>query len=271
MRFAVIVSTKDPAGLNIKEALMRIYDFQDAGKKFDNHPVYSYQDIMLYTTDTDTILCEDIDEKIDADIFIFATRHKSQSGIPSLSVHTTGNWGKADKDFGGKDKTLCVAPTDYLKQAIKYIEANNQTDFEVVQECTHHGPFIKKPIMFIEIGSSEKQWGNIAAADTIAATIIHITISEPFRSKTAFGIGGLHTTPNFKKIMMKTDISVGHVCPKYMLENLDEEMIKKAIKNNHPNIADIIILDWKGLGTEKERIIKILKELDIPFTRTSEF
>ena len=271
MEFAVIISTKDPAGINIKEALMRLYDFKDAGNEFEGNKSYSFENITLCTTDSKSINCEDIDKKIDADMFIFATKHESQSGIPSLSVHTTGNWGEVTNDFGGRDKKLCIAPCNYLKQALRYLEENNQTDFEVVQECTHHGPFIEKPIMFIEIGSSMKQWENKDAADTIAATIVHITMTEPPKFKAAFGIGGLHTTPNFKKVMLKTDFAVGHVCPKYMLEKLDGDMIVQAMTRNHPSVSEIAVIDWKGLGTEKERIINILKELDIPFAKTSDF
>ena len=270
MRFAVIVSAKDPAGISIKEALMRRHDFKSAGKEFEGSNVYSFQNLSLYTTGAESIHCEDIDKKIDADIFVFATKHESRSGIPSLSAHAAGNWGN-DKSYGGKEKALCIAPADYLKSALIFLEENNKTDFEVVQECTHHGPYLEKPVMFIEIGSSEKQWKNLDAAETIANAIVHIGIEQPQPVKTAFGIGGLHTTPSFRKIMLKTDIAVGHVCPKHNLENLDGNLMLEAVRKTAPAPADIVILDWKGLGREKERIVRLLNELKIPFSKTSAF
>ncbi len=270
MKFAVIVSPKDPAGITIKEALMRMYEFKDAEKEYDGHPVYEFQNIELYTTDTDSIHCEDIDNKINADMFIFATKHESKAGIPSLSVHTTGNWGKAE-GYGGKDRKLCVAPAGYLKEGLIFLENNNKVGFDVVQECTHHGPYLEKPVMFIEIGGSEKQWKNKDAAEIIAAAIVHINMVEPRLFKTAMGIGGLHTTPNFRKIMLNTDVAIGHICPKYQLENLDGDIIVQAIKNTKPAAAEMAILDWKGLGQEKDRIVSLLQELGIPFTRTSAF
>lgn len=271
MNFAVIVSTKDLAGVTIKEALMRIFDFQETGDQFDGHPVYRFQNIKLFTTKTDSILCENIDKKIEADIYVFATKHRSQSGIPSLSVHGIGNWGIADKEYGGKNKTLCISPGNYLKEALNFLEKNNMSGFEVVQECTHHGPYIEKPVMFIEIGSTEKQWDNKDAAETIARAIGHINMMEPMLCKNAIGIGGLHTTPNFKKIMVKTDIALSHVCPKYNLENLNEDLIIQAMKKSYPAMAEMAILDWKGLGEHKERITEMLKTLGIQFVKTSSF
>ena len=34
---------------------------------------------------------------------------------------------------------------------------------------------------------------------------------------------------NFNKLLERTDVAVGHVCPKYALEHLDSEMIEKAM------------------------------------------
>jgi len=271
MQFAVIVSSKDPAGITIKESLMRLYEFEKTNEAFDKNHVYKFQNIKLYTAEKESILCENIDNKIEADIFIFATKHKSQSGIPSLSVHGIGNWGKADKEFGGKNKTLCISPANYLKEALIFLDKNNSIKFDVVQECTHHGPFMKKPVMFIEIGSSEKQWKNKDAADIIAKVIVHLNSIEPMTCKIVIGIGGLHTTPNFKKIMLKTDIAVSHVCPKYQLQNLDEDLIISAVRSSYPGVAEMAILDWKGLGEYKEKITGMLKKLDLPFTKTSSF
>jgi len=86
--------------------------------------------------------------------------------------------------------------------------------------------------MFIEIGSSEKQWPDKQAGEIIAKTIMSIIPKKPKHYKTAFGIGGLHHCPNFTKVMEKSDLAFGHVCPKYMLEYLDKEMILQAIERN---------------------------------------
>ena len=141
MKVEIIVSKKDAAGMNIAEFL-----------KNEN-----LNGASLHFMEEESVFCEDIDNEIDADLFIFATKHQSASGVPSLCVHTPGNWGKAD--YGGKDKELGIAPASYLKAAfLKLVELSKERElnYEVIQECTHHGPFISKPCMFIEIGSTEK-------------------------------------------------------------------------------------------------------------------
>src|SRR4030065_2559725 len=129
MKTAIIVSKKDIAGINIKESLLDLYDFNETGEKFDGNWTFELNnDVRLYTIEKDSIHFENIDKEIKADIFIFATKHKAESKLPSLSVHTQGNWSKAE--FGGKDRQLCVAPACYLKQGlIKLNELGSKTNF----------------------------------------------------------------------------------------------------------------------------------------------
>jgi D-aminoacyl-tRNA deacylase len=271
MKTAVIVSSKDLAGQNIKKHLISEQGFSKLEQKFKDEKVYSLnENIKLYTINTDTIHFENIDREIEADIFIFATRHRSESGIPSLSVHSPGNWGTSE--YGGEEKKLCISPANILKKAFQTIEKNKIGGFDIVQECTHHGPYMEKPVMFIEIGSTEKEWVREDAGEAIAKSIVEIIFCidnlENYRS--AFGIGGLHTTPNFKKIQLSSDVAVGHVCPKYNLQNLGKEMILQALEKTVPK-ANLIIVDWKGLSEHKERIVEILNELGIEWKKTKDY
>ena len=272
---AIIVSKKDIAGMNIKECLLRLFEFKETGQEFEGEKIYEIkvekEKIRLYTTENDSINCENIDKKIDADFIIFATKHQSKSRIASLSVHVQGNWSKAE--FGGSDLKLCIADADYLRECLfklKEIACNNN-NYEIIQECTHHGPYLAKtPCMFIEIGSSEKQWPDKEAGNIIAKTIISIIPKKPKHYRTAFGIGGLHHCSNFTKLMEKSDLAFGQVCPIYMLEYLDKEMILQAIEKNVHKCEEVV-LDWKGLGQYKQKITKILDELRIKYKKTKEF
>ena len=58
-----------------------------------------------------------------------------------------------------------------------------------------------------------------------------------------FGIGGLHYANNFNKRILDSDIAIGHICPKYALENLDKEMILQGMSKTVPK-ADFVLLDW---------------------------
>jgi D-aminoacyl-tRNA deacylase len=267
MKKAIIVSQECIAGMNVKERLLELFDFKENGE-FEESAVHSFKDIKLYTIKERHIFREDLDKDIDADLFVFATTHRSKTGIPSLCVHALGNWDKAE--LGGRDRQLCISMPSYMKTAYNRLTELNTIKFDIVQEATHHGPYMEKPIMFIEIGSSEKEWVIKEAGEIIAKTIIHILTEKIAKHEIAFGIGGQHTTTNFKKIVEGTNIAIGHVCPKYMLESLDKEMVKQALDRNMGKV-DHVILDWKGLGQEKQRIVDMLKELKIEFKRTKDY
>ena len=70
--------------------------------------------------------------------------------------------------------------------------------------------------------------------------------------------------------MLSTDYAVGHICAKYNLENLDIELVRQAMEKTIPN-ASLVLLDWKGLGKEKERIVKMLEENNINCQRNDKF
>ena len=64
--------------------------------------------------------------------------------------------------------------------------------------------------------------------------------------KTAIGIGGPHYCNNFNKILLRTDTAISHIRPKYLLEKLDEELIKQSVQKTVEKV-DFVLLDWKGL------------------------
>jgi len=272
MRIAIVCSKADQASMTIRAALLELYPFSETADRFEGNPVHTLNpDVRLYTADTRSIYCENLDKQIEADLFIFATKHEAKSGIPSLSVHTQGNWDKAE--LGGKERQLGISPALYLKEGLKKLDEwgteMKVQGFDVIEECTHHGPYLEKPSMFIEIGSTEKQWLDIEPAKVIARVIQHLATTEPPKCRTAVGIGGPHHTPNFKKIILGPDIAIGHVCPKYMLPHLDREMLEQAIKKTVP-APDLIILDWKGLDS-KEKLMETLRDIGLEVKRTKDF
>ena len=271
MQIAIISSSKDHAGINIRNNLIELPGFEESGEKFEGTSVYQYnkipnKTIKLYLTSQDLIFAERIDRKINSDIFIFASKHRSKENTKSFAAHPIGNWGKAD--FGGEEGKLCFSSAVLLKNL--FLELNNaakDTSFEITMEATHHGPYIEKPAVFVEIGSTEKEWNDNLNGKVIADTIMNSLKNENKNYKIAVGIGGLHYCNNFNKIVLKTGTAFSHICPKHLLGKLDEILIKQAIEKTSERI-DFILLDWKGLGTEKQRIIDLLKNLNLEVKRT---
>ncbi len=248
MKIAIITSKKDPAGLNIHEALK------------------SYT-LALYEVEKESINEEDIDKIIKADVFIFATKHESEQKIPTLSLHTPGNWNKAE--LGGKERTLCISYASLIKEL--FLELNKQTtqNYQCSLEQTHHGPYLEKPCLFIEIGSSQKEWEDKKASAIIVKTLNNVLKKPIPKYETTIILGGGHYNQLTNKILLRTDIAVSHICAKYDLINLNKELILQAI-NKTVEKVDYITLDWKGLGLHKQKVTNLLKELNLDYKRSEE-
>src|SRR3989344_6998385 len=266
---AIISSLKDPASVNIKDNLLELFDFRQLDEKFEGNNVYEFnsdnEQIRLYLINSDLVRSENIDRRIKADFLVFASKHQSKENTPSFTVHSIGNWGKAN--LGGGDGKLCHSSAILLKNI--FIELNNaakNSNYEITMEATHHGPYVETPSVFVEIGSTEKEWNEKENGEIIAKTIINAINNENKNYKIAVGLGGTHYCTNFNKIMLKTDIALSFICPKYALQDLNENLIQQAVQKTKEKI-DFVLLDWKGLGKEKQRIADILNKLGLKHER----
>lgn len=262
MKIAIICCKPDKAGMNIKEHLL--LEFKETDETFHGERVFEKQlyssTLKIYTLEKESIYNEDIDKEIEADLFVFATKHRSKQEVPSLSVHSPGNWSD-DNSHGGRPYQLCIAPATYLKLALlKLNELGKNTEFEVTLEQTHHGPYLEKPVMFIEIGSTEKQWTNKKAGEIIARTITSMFSGNIPKYKTAIVLGGGHYNQVVTKVMLKTEYAVSHICAKHMLGYLNNDLLNQAINKTMEKV-DLVILDWKGLGPHKKKIVQLLDHM----------
>lgn len=88
---------------------------------------------------------------------------------------------------------------------------------------------------------------------------VYLTSARNFCRLASVGIGGGHYNHVANKVMLKTNLTAGHIRAKYNLENLDYALIKKAMEKAVPK-SKFVLLDWKGLGKEKQRIVEILEK-----------
>ena len=256
--FLIVASKIDTAGINITTQM----------SQFGNFNFYLVEDEIIYTENLNL-------EKINQyDFIIFASKHQSEKGNKTISIHAPGNWRKAE--LGGEEGRVCKTSALFQKQIFEKLKINidkfHLKDYELTLECTHHGPLIKKPCLFVEIGATEKEWKDRKAGFIVAKSIAEI-ISEfkenPY-NEIAIGIGGPHYCPNFNKIQLNSNIAISHVIPQYALP-LTQEMVQEAIAGTDEDI-DIILLDWKGLGNAEQRkqITDVLDKFYIQKKRTSE-
>ncbi|MBU2616946.1 MAG: hypothetical protein KKB79_03130 [Nanoarchaeota archaeon] len=257
-KILVVASKKDKAGMNIISHLTQI----------GHNNICLVEEDMVYTENLD------LDILNSADFVIFASKHVSESGKKTLSVHAPGNWRSAD--FGGVRGKVCKTSALFMKQIFERLNNNakefNLNNYKVALEVTHHGPLIDKPCLFIEIGSSENEWSDRKAGFVIAKTIVETieNLEENPYNEVAIAIGGPHYCPNFNSIQLKSNVAISHIIPQYAFP-LTEDMVEEAIKKTDEGV-DMILLSWKGLGNAERRdeVMKILDKFNIQKRKTGE-
>jgi len=256
-KFLIVGSKMDRASRNIIMNLMEL-------GRFNYHLINTE---MIKTKNLDM---ERINE---CDLVIFASKHKSEKKEKTLSIHAPGNW--REIWGGGEMGRVCPASALFQKHLFEILTQEtkkSEIKYKVTLECTHHGPLIDRPCVFIEIGGGEEEWKDRGASFVIAKTIkraIEEWKENPYR-EIAIGIGGPHYCPTFNKLQLNSNVAISHIIPKYMAP-ITEQMILEAL-NNTVEEVDFAVLDWKGLGTAEERqtVIDLLERNYISWKRSGE-
>ncbi len=256
-------SLQDPASLNIRRYLLADYNFRLTQEQFHSHPVYSQRIndnlIKLITIDGEAISYQAITTHFEAQLIIYISRHSSKSGTPTLSVHTPGNLGEAQK--GGLAGKVSIAPASRMKAALLELVQQRdvrEVDYQVSYECTHHGPSLDVPAMFVELGSTPKQWGDMRAAEAVAHAAMAATSTQLKDSTVALGVGGPHYNMKFTSMALEGDAAFGHMIPKYAISHVDSAMIEQCVERTLEKV-EVIFLDWKGIrGADKSGLMKAL-------------
>jgi D-aminoacyl-tRNA deacylase len=138
--------------------------------------------------------------------------------------------------------------------------------FQITIEATHHGPTaLTKPSIFIEIGTTEKQWTDVSLCNSIATLVHHVLSNSIPESPVAICFGGTHYSSKFTYELLEGKYALGTVIPKHALDNLDEELFSHIMKQN--NMAKFALLDWSGLGTNKQKILDFLDSTSLEIVK----
>lgn len=267
MTVIIIASKRDPAAQNIARELTRTRGFQPEPDSTGN--LLRSGQVVLKHVETEGIYTDSIDLDLQVDAVIFASRHRSESNEPALTVHWTGNC-TSRADFGGHPKSLSQAEPPRLRAALLGLDEARQArslNYTVTLEATHHGPTeLGVPTLFVEIGSTEKQWNDTAAAGA-ASDAIWKAATEPVQGKNAVGFGGGHYC-NKQSIALRTaGFAFSHIFSKYFFEEYDEKMVHMAFDRTRGDCR-IAVIDWKGIrGPQRAKLLETLKELSVEVVR----
>lgn len=270
----LVSSAKDIASSNIKAQVLGHYHFESTESTFHNNPVYSAsirgKEVRLITLTEEAIYAQYLPGNFaDMNLIIFISRHSSQSGKPTLSVHAPGNLGPAE--LGGLPRKVSVSAATAMRDALRALRHYQEEEclgYEVSYECTHHGPSLSIPTMFVELGSSLEQWRDPKAAEAVAhATIEAIAKFGATENVAALGIGGPHYNRRFTRMALDDEAIFGHMIPKYALPYVDFEILSQCVEKTFEKVT-CAVLDWKGIQSEeKPRLLAALKDIGLPYRK----
>jgi D-aminoacyl-tRNA deacylase len=286
--------------MNMRENLLNsdTYSFKEVNARWDDNTLFDLKKVIppsnlndllntnhiyLGLTEKPLIFLENLNfdkSKIKPDLLIFASRHTSKTARPAFLVHSTGNWSK-NVEFGGKpqdlSKTSALLHKAGFESLREQIEKFNIPDFSLDMEVTHHGPTtLDIPLIFMELGSSKQEWlikeaGKLAGNAIVNTVFKYLDFVEEKTQQVGLGFGGTHYAPNFNRLITNNNIALSFICPKYYIQDLNENIIRMMIDNTLEKI-DYFVVDWKGTNSQdKKHLIPLLEEFDIPIRKTRSF
>jgi D-aminoacyl-tRNA deacylase len=252
----LITSTRDEASATIASGLVKNHGFQSTEIALMGEPVFQKGSLLLVTIDTEMITPPDLDTYFNPQAYIFLSRHVAESGIPSLTVHTTGNF--TDKPvLGARPKEVGGVNPDLQKNYLIALNTRRDEikDYQITIEATHHGPTsLKRPVLFVELGSSEKDWGDEKAGKVIGDALIESLTRGRSWDRVALAFGGPHYSTKFNKLLLESDVALSSVVAKHSLDGVDSEMFGQMIQKTS-RFPRFVAVDWKGMGQHREKIL----------------
>ena len=266
----IVASRADPASLNIAGKLMEMYGFEPTDAYFDGSPIYAHGHIKLVFTTTEPIHAEHVEEALPEtpEAVIFASRHASAKGEPTLSTHTPGNL-DFKAEHGGKPRELALSDPLRMKSALLSLSGARDVEelrgFSICLEATHHGPTgLRAPTLFVEIGSTFEKWTDPTAGEAVAEAIWEAA-TRPAQAKKAVGLGGGHYAPKLTAAVLETGLAIGHIVPKYVFQvlGLDRWLVEEPVRRTFGG-CEAVVIDKKGLrAKERHFAISVAEELDL--------
>jgi D-aminoacyl-tRNA deacylase len=245
----LVAYQNDPAGNNMANFISQ--DMKKDGE------IYRGQNFDLVVIPTPAISADWLEEKYSYDGFVFLSKHAAESGVLALTCHSTGNF--SDAKFGGNKRQVAIPHPNLQKSYLQRLwqKRDNFSDFQITIEATHHGPTaLNKPAIFIEIGTTEKQWNDVPLCNSIAKIVVDVVKDNQKSNPVAICFGGTHYPDKFTNELIHGKFALGTVVPKHALDFLDKELFSHILERN--KMAKAALLDWGGLGPNKQKVLDLL-------------
>ena len=175
-----VASKTDIASLNIASNLVRNFEWKPIQSHRNEiksiqtllgNTVYLWliNEPLLHLNDIPNLFSSDIssihEECAQLTDIIFLSRHAASSGTLSLTVHPIGIPWMVDSSTVGGIPGKCSPPNPRIsslyRSLLREVKLHDVgSKYQVSLEATHHGPYVGLPACFVEIGSTEREWGD---------------------------------------------------------------------------------------------------------------
>jgi D-aminoacyl-tRNA deacylase len=301
----LLSSRADDASMNLYGAVLALGGWSE-GEEFGHGFVHfhSSQPVHLLLIDGLHINADEIDSAhssavdIDVEEVLVLSRHAAKSGIPALTVHAIGVPGEVphgEVGYAGGRKGSAVPPSPRFTAIFLELQRSASLsglaeEFDITLETTHHGPFLTKPTLYIEIGSTEKEWSRRDASKLwaeVISTVLGLDGSTgqgiwPGEGEVMIGLGGGHYAPRHTAVVNQGGFWMAHLLANYALEfdgpvevglptgpwrHSVGEVVRKT-REAFPGGVVFAHLDRKSFkGWQRRALISELDELAVPVRR----
>ncbi len=303
----LLASSSDTASLNLHDAMLRLSGWgEPAAIGHGLLRVHESRRVHLLLIEELHIMADGMDRTHEeatgctVDEVLVLSRHVSATEIPALTLHAIGIPGETphgERGQAGGRKGTVVPPSPRfasLFRSMLSLARSRGLDevFDLTLETTHHGPLLERPALYIEIGSTEREWSSVQAADLWAEVIsgnLGLSGNPPVEwspgDDVMIGLGGGHYAPRHKAVLSESEFWVGHLLANYALpfeEPSDGgspggtwrhsiEVSVHATRSAFPGANLFAHLDRKSFKAwQRNAIMALLEELDVPIRRGRE-
>lgn len=177
---------------------------------------------------------------------IFISRHEMANPRPLFTVHTPGSW--PDVSISNPPLTSSIFRT-LCKLAYE--------PYTCAFEATHHTPNTSYvSATFVEVGSTENEWKDRKAVETLAQAVEEVLNSQIKPNTPAMAIGDLHYVTVTDPVL-KGELDLGHVIPKYV--DISLQVVQNAYLKHTTPIERAILFKKNVKNPARSEIIEFLK------------
>ena len=249
-RVLLAYSLQDPAGRGAAEKLRSLTAWREcrlpaAKQCWEN----SELDAVLAGYEQDSIYLDFLDDTVPETIEAYIVLSRHSGGKPSLTAHYPGNPGP-EAPYGGRPREVAYTWPRLLAALLREYrrvagEHGLLDEFALTLEATHHGPTsLRRPIVFIEVGSSEKEWVLPRPQQAMAETVLRV-LQRGWRSEecttVAVGLGDTHYPAKHTKALLEKGVCYSHIFSKHVLDKLDENVLLQAVEKSRDRVEKILL------------------------------